>query len=151
MDFRTKRDNQIFGVRATALMARDDKIYLCKSSDGIYYTIGGAVEVGERTESAVQREVREEVGCEVTVNQLAFVVENVFCQAGVNFHNIEFHYLVTPITEPNLSMVEDNETRSCEWISIDKLDAIDLRPAFLKKALKNWNGNLTHIVNMENE
>ncbi|MFC3927967.1 NUDIX hydrolase [Streptococcus caprae] len=150
MDFRTNVDNQVYGVRATALIVRDGKIYLCNSaSEGIYYAIGGAVEVGETTEEAVQREVREEIGCEVRVDKLAFVVENAFCQSGVNFHNIEFHYLVTPVTEPNTTMVEDNEKRACEWVAIDELDRIDLKPAFLKTALKDWNNNLTHIVNLE--
>lgn len=151
MDFRTKIGHHMFGVRATALIIRENKIYLCKSSDGIYYAIGGAVEVGEETEAAVQREVREEIACEVTIDKLAFIVENSFCQSGVNFHNIEFHYLVTPLTEPEASMVEDDEERACEWIALDRLDTIDLKPAFLKTALKNVDGNLTHIVNMEKE
>lgn len=149
MDFRTKIDHQVFGVRATALMVRDGQIYLCKSSDGFYYTIGGAVEVGETTEQAVQREVREEVGCEVRVDQLAFVVENAFCQTGIDYHNIEFHYKVTPLTEPNPSMTEDDEVRACEWVDLGKLDAIDLKPAFLKTALKDWDGQVRHVVNFE--
>lgn len=149
MDFRTKIGNQLFGVRATALLVRDGQIYLCKSPEGKYYCIGGAIAVGETTEEAVQREVREEVGCKVTVDQLAFVVENQFELDGTHYHQMEFHYLVTPLTEPNISMVEGDTRRHCEWVSIDDLETLNLNLAFLKTALKDWGRNLTHIVNME--
>lgn len=56
MDFRTRIDNRIFGVRATALMIKDGKIFLTKDSKGRYYTIGGAIEVNETAEAAVVRE-----------------------------------------------------------------------------------------------
>lgn len=92
MDFRTKVDNQIFGVRATALLIKDGKIFLTKDSKGRYYTIGGAVEVNEVAADAVVREVKEELGIDSHVNQLDFVVENKFTQEGIHFHNIEFHY-----------------------------------------------------------
>lgn len=149
MDFRTKIDDQVFGVRATALIVRDRKIYLCKSASGTYYCVGGAMLVGETSEQAVKREVCEEIDCEVKVDQLAFVVENTFCQPDVNFHNIEFHYFVTPVTEPSPTMREDGSSRDCEWVDLDKLDTLDLRPDFLKTELKNWDGQVKHIVNME--
>ena len=47
------------------------------------------------TEDAVVREVKGELGATSTVGPLAFVVENHFEQAGIHYHNIEFHYLWT--------------------------------------------------------
>lgn len=151
MDFRTKIDNQVFGVRATALIVRDGQIYLAKSPEGKYYCIGGAIAVGETTEEAVQREVREEVGCDVTVDQLAFVVENQFELDGTHYHQMEFHYLVTPVTEPQAVMVEGGRSLTCEWVAIDDLPAINLNPPFLKTALRDWDGQIKHIVNIENQ
>lgn len=151
MDFRAKIDHHMFGVRATALMVRDGKIYLAKSPEGKYYCIGGAIAVGETTEQAVQREVREEVGCDVTVDQLAFVVENQFELYGMKYHQMEFHYLVTPVTEPQEVMVEGGRSRTCEWVSIDDLPDLNLNPAFLRTALKDWDGQIKHIVNIENQ
>lgn len=55
MDFRTRIDNQIFGVRATALIIKNGKIFLTKDSKGRYYTIGGAVEVNEVAADEVVR------------------------------------------------------------------------------------------------
>ncbi|HEM6059210.1 TPA: NUDIX domain-containing protein [Streptococcus suis] len=149
MDFRTRIDNQIFGVRATALIIKDGKIFLTKDSKGRYYTIGGAVEVNEVAADAVVREVKEELGVDSRVNKLAFVVENKFTQEGIDFHNIEFHFIAEPIGEIPEEMIEDNLKQACEWIDVDKLVNLDVVPVFLAEELPNWSGQVTHIMNMK--
>ena len=143
-DFRTKTGNTVFGVRATALIVQNRKLLVTKDK-GKYYTIGGAIQVNERTEDAVVREVREELGVKSQAGQLAFVVENRFEQDAVYYHNIEFHYLVDLLEDAPLTMQEDEKSQPCEWIDIDKLEGINLVPAFLKIALLDWDGQLRHI------
>ena len=143
-DFRTKVGNTVFGVRATALIVQNRKLLVTKDKNQ-YYTIGGAIQVNERTEEAVVREVREELGIKAQAGQLAFVVENRFEEDGVNYHNIEFHYLVDLLEDAPLIMQEDEKSQPCEWIDLDKLEDIQLVPAFLKTALPTWNGRLRHI------
>ena len=147
MDFRSQIQNQVFGVRATALIVQDGKIYLAKSPKEEYYTIGGAIHFGELTEEAVQREVREEIGIEVIVEKLAFVVENHFTLEGKDFHQIEFQYLVTPLSEPNHQMEEGGQMRDCQWVSLDELESLNLNPAFLKQALTNLDRPVRHVIN----
>lgn len=148
MDFRTRVDNQIFGVRATALLIKDGKIFLTKDSKGRYYTIGGAVEVNEVVADAVVREVKEELGIDSRVNQLAFVVENQFTHEEIDFHNIEFHFIVEPIGEMPKEMIEGKLKQACEWIALDNLVNLDIVPAFLAEELPNWSG-VKHIMNMK--
>ena len=143
-DFRTKVGSTVFGVRATALILQNRKLLVTKDKDK-YYTIGGAIQVDERTEDAVVREVREELGVKAQAGQLAFVVENRFEQAGIHYHNIEFHYLVDLFEGAPLIMQEDEKSQPCEWIDLDQLQNIQLVPAFLKIALPNWDGQLRHI------
>ena len=143
-DFRTKVGNTVFGVRATALIVEEGKLLVVEDEDG-FYTIGGAIQVGERTEEAVIREVKEELGVKAQAGQLAFVVENRFEQDGVYYHNIEFHYLVDLLEDAPLTMQEDDKTQPCEWIDLDKLEDFQLVPAFLKTALPDWDGQLRHI------
>ncbi|CYV24409.1 NUDIX hydrolase [Streptococcus suis] len=149
MDFRTRLDNQVFGVRATALLIKDGKIFLTKDSKGRYYTIGGAIAVNETSQDAVVREVKEELGIDSCVNQLAFVVENQFTYEGIDFHNIEFHFIVDPIGEMPKEMIEDSLKQACEWIELDKIVNLDVVPAFLAQELPNWNGQVKHIMNMK--
>ena len=143
-DFRTKVENTVFGVRATALIVQNGKLLVTKDKDK-YYTIGGAIQVNESTEDAVVREVREELGVKAQAGQLAFVVENRFEQAGIHYHNIEFHYLVDLLEDAPLTMQEDAKPLPCRWLALNGLHTINLKPAFLKTTLPNWDGQLQHI------
>ena len=143
-DFRTKEGNTVFGVRATALILQNRKLLATKDKDK-YYTIGGAIQVNERTEDAVVREVREELGVKAQAGQLAFVVENRFEEDGVHYHNIEFHYLVDLLEDAPLTMQEDAKPLPCRWLALDDLYTVNLKPAFLKTTLPNWDGQLRHI------
>lgn len=149
MDFRTQIEHQSFGVRATALIIRDGKIYLAKTPKGRFYCIGGALHFGETSEEAVKREVREEVDMEVQVEKLAFVAENQFTIGNRDFHQFEFHYLVTPITEPNPQMNENGRMRECEWVPLSDLEKIHLEPSFLQTALQDLKQPLQHIINID--
>ena len=143
-DFRTKIASTVFGVRASALIVKDNCLFVIEDEDG-YYTIGGAIHVNETTEDAVVREVKEELGVTSKAGQLAFVVENHFEQAGIHYHNIEFHYLVDLLEDAPSVMQEDTKQLPCHWIALDDLHTVDLKPAFLKSALPEWNGQLQHI------
>ena len=143
-DFRTKSNQTVFGVRATALIVKDNRLLVVEDEDG-FYTIGGAIQVDEATEDAVVREVKEELGVISKVGQLAFVVENPFEQAGIHYHNIEFHYLVDLLEDAPLTMQEDAKPLPCRWLALDDLYTVNLKPAFLKTTLPNWDGQLRHI------
>ena len=143
-DFRTKIGSTVFGVRATALIVKDNRLFVIEDEDGCY-TIGGAIQVDEATEDAVVREVKEELGVASKAVQLAFIVENRFEQAGVHYHNIEFHYLVDLLEDAPLTMQEDAKPLPCQWLALDDLYTVNLKPAFLKTTLPNWDGQLRHI------
>ena len=143
-DFRTKLNQTVFGVRATALIVKENRLLVVEDEDG-FYTIGGAIQVDEATEDAVVREVKEELGVASRAVQLAFIVENRFEQAGIHYHNIEFHYLVDLLEDAPLVMQEDTKQLPCRWIALDDLHTVDLKPAFLKSALPDWDGKLRHI------
>lgn len=53
-DFRTKVDNTVFGVRATALILQNRKLLVTKDK-GKYYIIGGAIQVNEKTKKRKTR------------------------------------------------------------------------------------------------
>ncbi|MGT2926453.1 NUDIX hydrolase [Streptococcus cuniculipharyngis] len=150
MDFRTRTDQQVFGVRATGLLVKDEQVYLAKSPEGKYYTLGGAIQIGETTEEAVKRELKEEIGIDVEVGPLAFVVENQFELDGTAFHQIEFCYLVSPLSDPASYLEEGQSTRQCEWVAFADLEKLNLNPAFLKTELAAWDGQLKHVINKDN-
>lgn len=145
-DFRVTIDETRCGVRATALIVRNQHLFVTRDARGVYYTIGGAVAVNESSEVAVMREIEEEIGGSVKHTNLAFIVENFFEHEGQKYHNIEFHYLVELMEEPLMEMEENGAIQPCEWIAFDCLAEIDLRPRFLKERLPKWQ-QLEHIIN----
>ncbi len=98
---------------------------------------------------AAVREVKEELGIDSRVNQLAFVVENQFTHEGIDLHNIEFHFIVDPIGETPEKMIEGQLKQTCEWIDVDNLVNLDVVPVFLAEELPNWSGQVKHIMNMK--
>lgn len=150
MDFRTVVGNQSFGVRATGLLVKNEKLFLVKAPEGKYYTLGGAIQFGETTEEAVLREMQEELGIEVELGPLAFIVENQFTLQEKSYHQIEFLYLVTPLSEPVTYLEEGDSIRQCKWVAFTDLKNLDLNPAFLKTELANWDGQLKHFMNKDN-
>lgn len=146
MDFRTKFYNGTYAVRASAIIIQNNKIYLIKSSDN-YYLPGGAINFREDTSVAVKREVKEELNVAVTIDKLAFIIENQFELRGNPYHQIEFHYMVTPLSDLSLDLIEDGKHKECEWIDLDDIDKIRLNPAVLKTELKNWDGQLKFLTN----
>ncbi|MBM7268028.1 NUDIX hydrolase [Streptococcus sp. 2018037] len=150
MDFRTVVGNQSFGVRATGLLVKDEKLFLIRAPEGKYYTLGGAIQLGETTEEAVLREMQEEIGIEVELGPLAFIVENQFTLQEKSYHQIEFLYIVTPLSNPAPNLEEGNSVRQCEWVTFANLEKLDLNPAFLKTELAKWDGQLKHFMNKDN-
>lgn len=81
---------------------------------------GGTLEHGEELEAGLQREAREEFGCEMTINE-ALRPKSVFReQNGVKTHWILFSY----ITQADPTQVRLNDPTAMEEIGWFKLDAL---------------------------
>jgi ADP-ribose pyrophosphatase YjhB (NUDIX family) len=81
--------------RAICVFRRGDSILVSFAVDprsgGCYARVlGGAIEEGERAADAVRREMREELGVEITEPQLLGVLENIFELDGRTWHEIVF-------------------------------------------------------------
>lgn len=44
-----------------------------------------------------------------------------------------------------LTMQEDAKPLPCRWLALDDLHTVNLKPAFLKATLPEWDGQLRHI------
>jgi ADP-ribose pyrophosphatase YjhB (NUDIX family) len=84
-------------IRVICVFRRGDTILVSVARDprngGRYArTIGGGVHVGERTEEALRREIREELGAEIDRPRLLGVLENIFTIEERQVHEIVFVY-----------------------------------------------------------
>ena len=92
-------DKKAFRYRAAAIIVEEGCVLFARNDeDNYFYSVGGAVHVGETSEEAVKREVFEETGLNYEVDHLAVIHENLFIGSsglyGVDFHELTLYYLM---------------------------------------------------------
>ena len=142
--------DRAFNLRAVAVIVHDGRVLIHRTATEDVWTLpGGRVEMGEPAAGTLRREMQEEIGVEVEVGRLLWLVENFFEFAGKRWHEIAFYYEVLlpsdcPLydaTEP-FSGTEDyylDEPGTLElifqWHPVDDLESVYLLPSFLRTAL----------------
>jgi 8-oxo-dGTP pyrophosphatase MutT (NUDIX family) len=150
--FRTPHGN--FTFRVAAIIINSGKILMVTNSKcSYYYTVGGRVHYGEKSEDAVLREAFEETGLQFEIDRLGFIYENFFSEEIFNKdkrnHEIALHYYLTQLESYEFSCTSiganDGKER-LEWLDIDRLSDYALYPEFYKKELLTPLSSVKHII-----
>jgi mutator protein MutT len=109
-----------------AIIRRDDQILITKRPDnvhlaGLWEFPGGKVESGESLPAALEREIREELGVEITVDREYFSVEHEYPEKSVHLHFFDCTILRG---EPQPLEVAD-----LRWVKAAELDDFEFPPA----------------------
>lgn len=86
---------------------------------------GGLLELGERLEAGVRREVREECGIDIDVIELVAAFEPIQCDDD---GRVEYHYVVLDYWARHVSgeAVAADDAAAVAWVTQDGLDAFNL-------------------------
>jgi ADP-ribose pyrophosphatase YjhB (NUDIX family) len=143
--------DRAFNMRAVAVILHDGRALIHHAAHEDFWTLpGGRVEMGEPAATALAREMNEELGVEVEVGRLIWLVENFFEYAGKRWHEIAFYFEVTlppgcPLYEAAepFSRVEEyylDEPGGLElifqWHPVADLENVYLLPSFLRTGLR---------------
>ena len=149
-------DNKRFRLRAAAIIIEDNCIlFATNDSENYYYSIGGAIELGETAEEAIKREVFEETGVNYEIDRLAFIQENFFERGdgmlkGIKCHEITFYFLMKPRGTKQLNShsktLNNTIDERMEWLEINKLENYEAYPMFFREKLKDIKPYVEHIV-----
>lgn len=136
--------NNWFRYRTAAIIVENGCVLFTTSkSNDYFYTVGGGVHMGEKSEDCIKREVFEETGIEYEVDHLAMVVENFFTGNSASFDKmncqcLEFYFVMKSRGSQELkshSTNADNEVEEMHWIPIADLQKTNIKPSFLRERL----------------
>ena len=118
-----------------------------------WFLPGGRVELLESADEALRRELHEELGVEVTVERLLWVVENFFTLEGRRFHELGLYFQVAlPPGVPAAGQFlgrEPDVPLVFAWFPLERLADVVLHPSFLRTALAHPPASVRHLVHRD--
>lgn len=104
----------------------DNKILLCKSHkwDNKYIIPGGHIELGEKMEEALRREIFEETGLEIYDIKLISLKESILSDT---FHEEKHFIFIDYICKTNsYEVILNEEAQEYKWIDLDEIENYEL-------------------------
>ena len=137
---------------AKALIIKDGKMLAIKlkdEQDEWYIMPGGGQDVEEILPETVCREVAEELGLQVEVKDLVFVIEGVH---GESFHRVDLVFLCEYIGKiENAVLQSDTYQVGYDWLDIKSLNTTPLYPFKLRRQIMNLYEGKAYKVYLGNE
>ena len=155
MDIVLKTENGRFNLRVCGIIINDGKLLAMRDENAPYYYLpGGRINLHEKAEFAILRELKEELDiCAEIIRPLwvnqAFFVEEV---SKDKFHEICLYFLIdiskSDLLERGEQFIreEDRQTLTFEWLKFDDLKEKYIYPEFIKKEIFNLPENLSLIT-----
>jgi ADP-ribose pyrophosphatase YjhB (NUDIX family) len=143
-----------FQPRVAAVCIRQDHVLLQGPLDGPFWVLpGGRLLPLELTADALVRTMRWEIGQEVKVQRLLWVIEYITPRDGRPVHELGFYYAVAlPENSPFFDLTRDHAAVErghdlvLRWFRVDALPDLPLFPEFLRSALGEMPDTPRHVV-----
>ncbi|MEL7011192.1 MAG: NUDIX hydrolase [Cyanobacteria bacterium J06629_2] len=153
------RDRECFNYRVAGIAINNNRVLLhTTEKDNFWSFPGGRVEMGEASERALIRELKEELNENIEVIRLLWMVENFFVYAQKNYHEICFYYLMqfperSPYLGKNASFSGVENDLEFQWFATEAhvLAKLPLLPSFLQNSLGNLPVSVQHLVHRDRQ
>ena len=145
-----------FFYRAVAVAIQDNYVLLHRIDASEYWTLpGGRVEFGETSSEALIREMQEELGQEIHVDRLLWVVESFMADGGKRLHAVAHYYAISfpPPSRFHLDRqpftTQDGPSRlDFAWHALADLDELTVYPPFLRRGLRALPATPEHVLDV---
>jgi 8-oxo-dGTP pyrophosphatase MutT (NUDIX family) len=157
------------GYRVAGVMLNRGRVLLSTDEQVDFWVLpGGSVKPFESSDKAIRREFREEIGVDIEIVRLLWVVENSFVFDELKVHGIGLDFLVEPlewkgkITHEEFYGLEtdykvagtryeriDELELTFRWFDIAELDTIEIRPRVYHRALRQIPEHPVLLRNLE--
>lgn len=151
---RFRINHTFFTLRTAAVIIKEEAILLHRAEGNDFWSLpGGRIEPMESSSDALTREMREELGVDINVLRLLWIMEYFYRENSQDNHEIGFYYLAQlPGKNPLLDfsgtyITQDGATQLMfRWHRLDALNSIELYPVFLKQTLLSLPQEPQHVV-----
>ena len=157
MDLTLDVEGYKLNIRAGGVIIHNNKVLTHKSTNKNHYALpGGRVAIGENSEKTIKREIKEELGKDIEINDYIATIENFFEMDNKKYHEIYFLYKIEfeneedKKIESTLQNIEGKEDLHYEWLDLEKIDEYNILPVCLKDILKTKKFPV-HLINDDNE
>ena len=141
MDISIKATAGEFNYRVAAMIVHEAHI-LVMQDEGIPhdYLPGGRVHLHEPAETALSRELREELDIDIPPHQLTFIAESFFTIDSTRYHEMCLYFLMEAPPEllirgDRFTRVEGSEIHHFRWVRFEELRHLSFYPIFLKERI----------------
>ncbi len=146
-----------FNYRIVGMAFDGGRVLLHRAEKDDFWALpGGRAEMLEQAQDTLVREMREELGVQVEVEHLVWVVENFFEYEALSYHELALYFLMHLASDSPLRKYQEpffgNEQGIkliFQWHDLDDLEETRLYPTFLRTKLQNLPASIEHIVHYD--
>ena len=131
MDLTVELGESVLNVRAAGVIIHNNKVLVHRNMNKEHYAlIGGRIEIGENSVDTIKREILEEIGKEVEVQNCIAVIENFFPMIGKKYHEIMFIHKLEFVNQQDklidytLDNIEGKDYLKYFWLDLEKIDEV---------------------------
>ena len=153
MDITIELGKHMLNIRAAVIIIHNNKILVHKNVNKDHCGLpGGRVEIGEDSAKTVKREIKEELGKEIEIENYIATVENFFRIEGKKYHEILFIHKAEFIEkeDKNIEYIlhnkEGKDYLQYEWIDLNKIEEHNIVPVCIKDIVLSKSFPV-HIIN----
>lgn len=100
------------------LMKRSRNLPSDRTTVGMWSIPGGEVEFGERVTDALRREIKEEIGVEITIDKLIGHWDQILPKSNIHWHSVTF---ACRISKGTPKIMEAKKFEQLKWFPINKI------------------------------
>lgn len=143
MDLSIKIQDKLVKIRVAGIIKTPNGFLFEKSDKGYIFALGGKVMLGEDSQSALLRELKEEIGMNEFKANFSFIIENFYSTSTQNVQEICFVYNIDTLFTGRIPMELVEVTK-------DEIEKYQIRPSQLGRILKTGINTVKHFVVKEN-
>ena len=147
-----------FTYRVAGIVIDKNRVLLQKVDDyDFLFLPGGRAELLETSKETLKREMREEIGTEIRVIRLVWVMENFYPNGDKSYHELGFYHKMgfpekSPLYEQDEFFREDEGySFTFKWYELNEITDLPIYPTFLRTGLQKIPDSTEHIIHHDQQ